>query len=139
MSADAAETPRTGGCLCGQVRYTAPRRLIATAVCHCRNCQRQAGTAFSVIAIVPRDRLAIEGQVQVFEDRGDSGLPVWRSFCGRCGSPILTNTPGAREQGVIYLKAGTLDDVADLQPTSHVWTRSRQPWLDLPEGVRIQE
>ena len=38
-----------GGCLCGQVRYTCDADPLFQAVCHCKNCQKQAGTAFSVI------------------------------------------------------------------------------------------
>jgi hypothetical protein len=34
-----------GGCLCGKVRYSATADPAIVAVCHCRNCQKQAGTA----------------------------------------------------------------------------------------------
>lgn len=39
----------TGGCLCGAVRYRIEGDPLLTAVCHCRNCQRQAGSAMSVL------------------------------------------------------------------------------------------
>ena len=127
---------RTGGCLCGDVRYSAPAHAMQTAVCHCRNCQKQAGTAFSIIVVHRRDDVMFQGSPSVYEDHGDSGQPVWRHFCGRCGSPLYSDTPAARDQGVIYLKAGTLDDVSDLAPSVHVWTQSKQPWLTLPESVK---
>ncbi|MBV9995767.1 MAG: GFA family protein [Caulobacteraceae bacterium] len=128
---------RAGGCLCGQVRYIAPAQFLSTIVCHCANCQKQAGSAFSVVAVLPREALKLKGELTVFEDRGTSGAPVWRNFCGRCGSPVITDTPQARERGLIFLKAGTLDDPSDLAPTIHAWTRSRQPWMQLPEGVEV--
>ena len=42
-------TEMTGGCLCGQVRYSANTEPAFVGVCHCRNCQKQTGTAFSVL------------------------------------------------------------------------------------------
>jgi hypothetical protein len=40
----------TGGCLCGQVRYSANAEPAFVGVCHCKHCQKQTGSAFSVIA-----------------------------------------------------------------------------------------
>src|SRR5678815_601679 len=94
---------RSGGCLCGQVRYTVPAEPLATAICHCRNCQKQSGSAFSVVTVFPRDALIVEGTLTVYEDRGTSGQTVFRQFCGVCGSPVLTDTERAREQGIICL------------------------------------
>lgn len=129
--------PRTGGCLCGKVRYSVPKTPLSTVICHCRNCQRQAGSAFSVVAVFSRADLKIEGNLATFEDRGSSGQKVFRQFCPECGSPVLTDTERAREQGIIFVKAGTFDDVSDLKPTTHYWTQEAQPWLALPEGAQL--
>ena len=126
---------RQGGCLCGAVRYTAAWPPLATAVCHCKNCQKQAGSALSVVAVLPRDGLELAGELTVYEDRGSSGQPVYRQFCGRCGSPVVTDTPEAERQGILFIKAGTLDQAADLQPTLHYWTDSAQRWFVFPDGV----
>ena len=128
---------RTGGCLCGRVRYSVPALPLATVICHCRNCQRQAGSAFSVVTVFPRTELQIEGELAVYEDRGTSGQKVFRNFCRNCGSPILTDTERAREQGLIFIKAGTFDDVSDLAPTAHYWTERAHHWLALPDGVQL--
>lgn len=133
------EARREGGCLCGAVRYSVPQQPLATVICHCRNCQKQAGSALSVVAVFPRDALSLDGQLTVFEDRGTSGQTVSRQFCGTCGSPVLTDTERAREQGLIFVKAGTFDEVADLAPTTHYWTSRAQPWLPLPDGVELLE
>ncbi|MFO1378607.1 MAG: GFA family protein [Steroidobacteraceae bacterium] len=130
-------TPRTGGCLCGNIRYTLSAEPLAVVVCHCRNCQKQAGSALSVVAVVARDALELQGAPKVFEDRGTSGQAVYRNFCPDCGSPVLTDTPRAREQGIIFVKAGTLDDVSDLRPSAHYWTCRAQPWVRLPDDAQI--
>jgi len=50
-----------GGCLCGKVRYSADAEPIFVGVCHCKNCQKQAGTAFSVIFGIPKPALSLQG------------------------------------------------------------------------------
>jgi len=127
---------RTGGCLCGKVRYTVPAEPLATVICHCINCQKQAGSAFSIVAIFPRSGLSVDGNPSIYEDRGTSGQKVFRNFCGNCGSPIFSDTEEAREQGVIYVKAGTLDSVSDLNPTAQFWAKRAHPWIKFPDGVQ---
>jgi len=131
---------RQGGCLCGQVRYTVPAKPIETVVCHCRNCQKQAGSAFSVVAFFQRDTLQLTGELQTFEDRGTSGQKVFRRFCGNCGSPVITDTEDAPAMGLIFVKAGTLDEVDDLQPSLHCWVSSKQCWLTVADDqVQLQQ
>jgi hypothetical protein len=125
---------RTGGCLCGAVRYSIEWPPLAIATCHCRNCQKQAGSALSVVAFLKREQLRLQGDLTTFEDRGDSGDTVLRKFCGRCGSPVITETPSATAQGTVFVKAGTLDQPRDLLPTIHYWTCSAQQWFVFPEG-----
>ena len=31
-------------------------------------------------------------------------------FCGKCGSPVFSETPDGMAQGMIFIKAGTLDE-----------------------------
>jgi hypothetical protein len=110
-----------------------PHQPVDTVVCHCKNCQKQAGTAFSVVAFFPRDSLQLQGELQTFEDRGTSGQKVYRRFCGSCGSPVITDTEEAPGMGLIFVKAGTLDEVDDLKPSVHVWAESKQCWLTLAD------
>jgi hypothetical protein len=32
------------------------------------------------------------------------------------------------------VKAGSLDDTSWLRPVGHIWTRSRQPWVDISDA-----
>ena len=130
---------RTGGCLCGAVRYEVTWPPKAMVVCHCTDCQKQAGTAFSVVGVAGREDLRLTGALETFTHPGSSGQDVNRKFCPTCGSPVLTDTAAAREQGIIFFKAGTLDVTADLVPTVHYWTQSAQGWFPLPEGVTCLE
>lgn len=130
---------RTGSCLCGAVRYQLPWPPKAMVVCHCSDCQKQAGTAFSVVGVARRDDFSVSGDLQTFSHPGSSGQTVNRKFCGNCGSPVLTDTAAARDQGIIFFKAGTLDKTGDLAPTVHYWTRSAQHWFEIPAGMTCLE
>ncbi len=130
---------RTGGCLCGAVRYAVDWPAQAMVVCHCSDCQKQAGSAFSVVGVAKRDAIRVTGELTTFAHPGSSGQTVERRFCARCGSPILTETAAARAQGIVFFKAGTLDETADLAPTVHYWMRSAHHWFAVPEGVTCLE
>jgi hypothetical protein len=124
-----------GGCLCGGVRYDCDAAPLFTAVCQCRNCQKQAGTAFSVIVAVPRGALHVHGDsLASYADRGDdSGQPVIRYFCRNCGSPIKSEVAAA--PAMDFIKAGTLDDVSWLAPQVAVWCDSAQPWVQMDAAI----
>lgn len=124
---DDAKT-QSGGCLCGAVRYTAHGAPLLQCLCHCRNCQKQAGTAWSMVLGFPKDAVETSGEVTTYCDRGDSGEAVRRQFCGTCGSPVFTRADGAPE--ILFIKAGTLDDPGGFAPQVQYYTRSRQAWLD---------
>ncbi len=119
----------TGACLCGTVRYTITGGPHSSGICHCRHCQRTTGTAFSVVLIVPEADLHVTGPLATFEDRGDSGKPVHRRFCGTCGSPVRTDVEAM--PGVVFVKAGTLDDTSVLQPSVQIYCDRAMPCAPL--------
>lgn len=126
-------TTRTGGCLCGKVRYEAKGDPLFQGVCHCTDCQKQAGTAFSVVAAWAESDLEVKGELKTFTGTGTSGNPVYRQFCPDCGSPIASKAPSSA--GMVFVKAGTLDDTTWLAPAVHIWCDSKQAWVSIPEGV----
>ena len=123
----------TGGCNCGQVTYEFEGDPVATVVCHCSHCQRQSGGAYSVNLVMPEGQLTIDGELSVFEDRGESGdaVYVYRKFCGSCGSPIISTF--VEPAGIVALKAGTLDDTSTVAPQAQYWVSHKQDWVDIPE------
>jgi hypothetical protein len=122
----------TGGCLCGQVRYSANADPAFVGVCHCTHCQKQTGTAFSVLVGIPKSAMSVRGRLKTFRDTGDSGQPVDRNFCPECGSPIFSDL--AVMPSVSFIKAGTLDDTSWLDPKVHVYCDSKERWTPIPEG-----
>ena len=128
-------TDISGSCLCGSVRYKSTATPELTAICHCDNCQKQTGTAFSIIVAVPENTLTFQGEESLGEylDQGDSGGAVRRRFCRNCGSPLLSIVESV--PGLGFIKAGTLEDRSWLAPTMHIWCDTAQPWVDMDEGM----
>ncbi|MEJ6010437.1 GFA family protein [Novosphingobium aquae] len=108
---------------------------MSQAVCHCRNCQRQSGTAFSVLLVVPTVALLVQGQTTVYQDRGDSGAEVARHFCNHCGSSLFTALPSRPD--VRFIKAGTLDDPSFMAPKLHVWCASAWHSTVIPDDATV--
>jgi hypothetical protein len=55
------QLPQNGGCLCGALRYEITRMPIAVYTCHCTNCQRLLGSAFSMSFIVADEAFHLSG------------------------------------------------------------------------------
>ena len=123
-----------GGCLCGKVRYTISAEPVATALCHCKHCQKHTGSAFAALLAVPSNALNIDkSSLKFYGDKGDSGHYVKRGFCPECGSGVMSEvevTPGLE-----WLRAGSLDDSSWYKPGINIWCASAQHWVTMPEGV----
>ena len=127
-------TKISGSCLCGAIKYSCAAPAAMTAMCHCKNCQKQSGSAFSINLAVPKDALQFtSGTPKTYEDKGESGMPVYRHFCANCGSPIYSGVAAMPQ--LAFLKAGTLDDTSWVKPAVDVWCNSAQSWVPHPDGV----
>ncbi|AQV99285.1 hypothetical protein BJN34_36020 (plasmid) [Cupriavidus necator] len=123
-----------GGCLCGAVRYESADTAITSVVCHCSQCQKQSGSAFSINLVVPAAGFrVIASALATYHDVGDSGLAVLRHFCTRCGSPVYSELDA--NPGVVAVKAGTLDDPSRVHPQLHMWRDSAQPWVEIADDA----
>jgi hypothetical protein len=128
--------PQTGGCQCGALRYEITKAPRMVYTCHCTDCQRLTSSAFSMaIVVAPEAFRFTQGEPRPLQKTADSGRVVTRWVCPQCGSWICS----APKPGSANVRAGTLDDTTWLLPTAHFWTRSKQPWIALPEGSRSFE
>ena len=127
---------RKGGCLCGAVRYVLKGEPRGIALCHCTHCQRLSGSLFSFNLVIREADYEQSGETAIYVDKGDSGQPVYRHFCGACGSPILAKT--ALIPGKLVVKGGTLDSLESLeglQPKAEIYTDHAVKWLAPVEGA----
>ncbi|HLG87108.1 MAG TPA: GFA family protein [Alphaproteobacteria bacterium] len=118
-----------GGCLCGQVRYSADAEPAFVGVCHCTDCQKFSGSAFATVVAVPAAALKVTGTLKSFTKTGDSGKPIHRRFCPECGSSVIDEADAM--PGIAMVSAGTLDDRKWVKPLSEIYCDSAQPWVQL--------
>jgi len=123
-----------GGCACGSVRYRLTSAPMFVHCCHCRDCQRQTGSAFVLNALIETDRLAIlSGDLKLVAMPTDSGRPHNIHRCSRCETAVWSEYGG--RSALRFVRVGTLDDPAALPPDVHIYTRSKLPWITLPATV----
>jgi hypothetical protein len=118
-----------GGCLCGNVRYSASVEPAFIGLCHCRNCQKESGSAFAIVVGIPQTALSVQGNLKTFQDKGDSGKAMFRRFCPDCGSTVMDEAEAM--PGVIMVHVGTLDDPSWVKPTMQIYYDSAQHWVQL--------
>lgn len=127
-----------GGCGCGQVRYTisAPQLPVVYA-CHCTDCQTQSGSAFALQMPVFEAMLTVTGELICGERTQPSGAIGTIFACSKC--LVRLYSKNSTRPGMVTIRAGTLDASKDVVPKFHLWTRSRQSWVSIPEGVISME
>jgi hypothetical protein len=122
-----------GGCSCGAIRYRLTSEPMFTHCCHCLNCQRQTGSAFVINMLIEADRVRLlAGEPQAVDVPRDDGStqPIYR--CPDCRVAVYSEY-GRPE--VLFVRAGTLDDPSGVVPDVHIYTRSKVPWVTLPQGA----
>jgi hypothetical protein len=126
-----------GGCACGAVRYRLTSEPMIVHCCHCLNCQRQTGSAFVINALIESDRVELLAGEPVPVDAPRDDGSAQRIFrCPTC-EVALYSEYGRPE--VKFVRTGTLDDPAAVAPDVHIYTRSKLPWVTLPESVPAVE
>ena len=132
----AASTPEyiAGGCACGAGRYRMKMPPMFVHCCHCSDCQRQTGSAFVLNAVIETDRIEIlQGSPEPVGVPTDSGRPHDIYRCPKCRTALWSDY-GKRPK-LRFLRIGTLDEAASVKPDVHIFTRSKLPWVQLPDGV----
>lgn len=131
-----AETfPAEGGCDCRAVRYRMESPPLFVHCCHCRWCQRESGASFALNAMIEADRVTCLGaEPDLVQTPSESGQGQVMARCPRCRVALWSNYSGAGPV-VRFVRVGTLDNPDLLPPDIHIFTRSKQPWIVLPEGT----
>ena len=124
-----------GGCACGAVRYSLTTAPLIVHACHCRDCQRITGSAF-VINLWIEAKFVEAGATapKSFRLAGGSRKPHEVFFCEACGTYLWSRYHGAPGD-FLFVRAGTLDRPEAVRPDVHIFTRSKLPWLELPQDV----
>lgn len=110
---------RSGGCLCGAVRFTARLTGHSFGACHCEMCRRWTGSALLGIT-VPEANVTWQGADRI-ATRQTSGWAM-RAWCGDCGSGLYFRvTAEGPYAGGIELPIGLFDDPNGLTLTNEIY------------------
>ena len=122
-----------GGCSCGAVRYRLTDEPLFVHCCHCLNCQRQTGSAFVINALIESDRVELTaGRPDAVDVPRDDGSTQRVYRCPDCQIAVFSEYTRPE---IWFVRAGTLDDPATVEPDVHIYTRSKVPWVTIPDGV----
>jgi len=130
--------PQHGGCICGDVRYAVREDPVTVYACHCTDCQTDSGS-IGLLAVVVRSesieftaRAPATCRLTLADGRDKGGYR-----CPRCQGPIGGLPTGT---GIQSIDGGTFDDTSWIEPAGHIWVRSAQPWVRIPDDVvRIEQ
>ena len=123
-----------GGCACQGVRYSLRSAPMFVHCCHCKDCQRQTGSAFVLNALIETDRIELlSGGPYPVAVPTESGRPHDIYRCPACQTALWSDY--GRRPGLRFVRIGTLDDTSILSPDVHIYVRSKVPWVTVPENV----
>jgi hypothetical protein len=101
--------------------------------CHCLNCQRQTGSAFVINLLIEADRVELlAARPRVVDVPRDDGSTQTIFRCPSCQVAVFSQYT---HPAVRFVRGGTLDRPSDVSPDAHIFTRSKVPWVTLPDGV----
>jgi len=119
-----------GSCACGAIKVEAEADPEKTNMCHCTDCQTATGTAFRVSVPVAGTDLKVTGKPATYlKTTADSGNPRLQGFCGTCGTPIYSTSPGEGVQPMYMLRVGILRQRDQFVPRRQIWWRSARDWV----------
>ncbi len=139
MSEQSNGTFFTGGCACGAIRYECSAEPVFSFNCHCLECQRVGGSAFTSLMIVPKaDFRLVKGEPKYYASPADSGFFLQRGFCPECGSPVVATED--HRPLLVLVHAGSMDDPSRFEPAADIFAPRAQPWDRMdPELPKIPE
>jgi hypothetical protein len=126
--------PLEGGCACGAVRYRLVAEPLVVHCCHCLNCQRQTGSAFVINVLIEADRVeVVSGEPQPVDVPRDDPKSIQRIYrCPSCQTAVFSEYGGP---AIWFVRGGTLDEPSRVEPDVHIYTKSKLPWVTLPDSA----
>ncbi|WP_308445610.1 GFA family protein [Methylorubrum aminovorans] len=120
---------KTGGCLCGGVRYEVSGALRDPIACHCSQCARTSGN-FAAMSSCRSEELALTSAETLSWFRSSAGAQ--RGFCQRCGGNLFWKAEPGTET---YVAAGTFDQPSGLRLAGHIHVGSKADFYDISDGL----
>jgi hypothetical protein len=125
--------PAIGKCGCGDIQYRMLKTPLFVHCCHCTWCQRETGSAFALNALIESENLeVIKGRVEHIQTPSSSGATQAIARCTACRIALWSHYGAAREK-IAFVRVGTLQSPALCPPDIHIFTSTKQHWVNLSE------
>ena len=94
----------SGGCHCGDVKFTIEGKPVWKVNCYCNQCQTTSGSAFRSFVLFDEENIEFIGhEPKSFEDKNTThGRPMINQFCNICGTLIGVKVPSMKERQHSY-------------------------------------
>nr|WP_315483293.1 GFA family protein [uncultured Undibacterium sp.] len=123
--------PIEGGCDCGKIRYRMEIAPLIVHCCHCRWCQRESGASFALNAMIEADQITLLADApEIIDTPSNSGAGQKIARCPSCRVALWSNYSGAGPH-MHFVRVGSLDNPDICPPDVHIFTASKQPWVQL--------
>ena len=128
-----------GRCTCGAVHYEMSDKPLIVHCCHCRWCQRENGSAFALNAFIETKHVKLtKGMVEAVDIPSESGGGQRVHRCPACKVALWANYLGLGTD-FSFVKVGTLDAPDQCPPDVHIYTESKQGWMNVNDGRPVFE
>lgn len=122
----------TGSCLCRKIKFRIPDKFHYMGNCHCSECRKFTGAAFSAAAGIDCNELEItEGKefISFYHKTEDTDL----AFCNNCGSSLFSKKLNTN---ICNIRLGVLDDNPSQKPSFHIFVASKAPWFEITDDLK---
>jgi len=121
-----------GSCYCGTVKYEIHGRLLLFANCHCPDCRKFTGSAFASVLVTESKGFTVtSGEDNLVPYESSPGKH--RCFCRTCGCHVFSRAE--HRPGMIFVRAGSLDDDPQMKPQCHIWVSHKAPWDEICDSI----
>jgi hypothetical protein len=129
---NATEAPDlVASCYCGAVGLQCAVNPKSIIHCHCQQCRRLSGAAFTTWLSLPREATVVSGVTNLRQFApSENGL---RHFCTRCGTHVFTEDK--RFPDILGVPAGILSSPLTAQPSGHYFFSNKATWDSCHDGL----
>lgn len=128
-----------GGCTCKEIQYELTARPMFVHCCHCSWCQTESGSAFALNALIEANHVKLtKGSPEIVATPSNSGKGQDISRCPSCHTAVWSNY-GAAKEAVCFVRVGTLENPDACPPDIHIFTSTKQQWLQLDSSIPVMD
>ena len=126
-----------GGCTCGKVKYSINEKPLFTQACHCVDCKISTGSSYVIHTTILDKTLFVDGKVSSTVLPTGSGKGYRAYFCVDCGVYLYCKYYIGK--GRLNVRTKTLEDSSKFPPQVHIFTKDKDPWLNLSDKEKCFE